>query len=89
MSKPAFSVLIPAKGQPDLVPDALISILRQTFTDFEVIVSNNGADPQVCDALSHLLSDSRVRYLEQAEVVPMPKHWGVHLNLASSRHVLF
>lgn len=93
---PKFSVLIPAKGRPKLVRDALISVLNQNFTDFEVIISNNGADPKVKNEITDLIGDSRVVYVEFDEVLPMPQHWekisliakGSFLTVLTDRSVL-
>lgn len=86
MTSPTFSILIPAKGRPDLVSDALLSVLWQSHADFEVIVSNNGGDTRVRKALQPHLSDSRVRYTEQSEVLPMPEHWERISLLATGRY---
>ena len=61
---PTFTILLPAKGRPELVVDAITSIIGQTFGDFEVIFSNNGADPLVREAIRPFLHDPRVRYFE-------------------------
>ena len=72
---PTFTILLPAKGRPELVVDAITSIIGQTFEDFEIIVSNNGGDPLVREAIRPFLHDPRVRYFEQPRVLPMPEHW--------------
>lgn len=86
MDNPTFSILLPAKGRPELVPDALVSVLEQSFEDFEVIVSNNGGDTAVRDALVDLCCDQRVRYVEQQRVLPMPEHWEHLSRLARGRY---
>jgi hypothetical protein len=85
--EPTFSVLLPAKGRPHLVREALLSILEQSYRDFEVIVSNNGADPAVRDSITDILRDPRVRYLEQQRVLPMPEHWELISLLACGRYL--
>lgn len=86
MSKtPTFSVLLPAKGRPLLTRDALSSVLEQSFGDFEVIVSNNGAEAVVRNQIADLLEDPRVRYFEQPEVLSMPEHWEKLSRLARGR----
>lgn len=95
-STPTFTVLLPAKGRPTLLRDALLSVLEQSFRDFEVIVSNNGADPSVRQAIADIVHDPRVRYVEQQTVLPMPDHWerisllarGKHLTVLPDRSVL-
>jgi glycosyltransferase involved in cell wall biosynthesis len=41
MTAPFFSIVIPTFNRSDLFPYAVQSILRQTFRDFEIIVSDN------------------------------------------------
>jgi len=84
---PKFSILLPAKGRPTLVRDALQSLISQNFDNFEIIVSNNGADKNVKQAILDLLEDKRVIYIEQLKVLPMPEHWE-HLSLLANGEYL-
>ena len=85
---PTFSILLPAKGRPDLVRDALLSLLEQSYHSFEIILSNNGADKAVREAVADKLSDPRIQYLEQADVLPMPQHWEQISLLARGRYLM-
>lgn len=86
--KPFFSILLPIKGHPLLLSDALTSLLQQDFGDLEVLVSNNGADPGVKPAIAHLMNDPRVRYMEQPAVLDMPTHFELISKLARGRYLL-
>lgn len=86
MSAPIFTVLLPAKGRPALARHALLSVLSQSFGDFEVVVSNNGAEATVRAALADLVNDPRVRYVEQPEVLQMHDHWEALSRLARGRY---
>jgi glycosyltransferase involved in cell wall biosynthesis len=51
--RPGFSVLIPAYNQPEYVRETIESVLSQTFTDYEVIVVDDGSTdrtPQVLES---------------------------------------
>ena len=41
MTTPAFSIVIPTYNRSDLFPYAVESIFKQSFQDFEIIVSDN------------------------------------------------
>lgn len=59
---PFFSVILPVYNRSNLVGRALQSCLTQTFTDFEVVVADDGStDSSVEVALS--LGDPRIRVL--------------------------
>ena len=59
------SIVIPAFRASGDIPDALASIFRQTFTDYEVIVVNDGS-PDTADLERALAPhQSRIRYIVQ------------------------
>ncbi len=61
-ASPLFSVIVPTRRRPALLPVALRSVLSQDFTDFEVIVVDD--DPAGgAEATVAALTDGRVRYL--------------------------
>lgn len=63
---PRVSVGIPVHNGSNFLGEAMTSVLTQTFTDLEVIVSDNAStdDTQaICEAFA--LKDSRVRYVRQ------------------------
>lgn len=61
-SAPFFSIGLPTYNRPELLQQCLLSILRQTFTDFEVIVGNDYvAMPLSGEPLG--IDDPRVRFI--------------------------
>lgn len=73
--KPFFSIFIPAKGRPEYLGDAIDSVLLQGFSDFELIISNNGSDKTLRSIALKYVDNFCVRYVEQPEVLDMPTHW--------------
>ncbi len=65
METPAVSVVVPAYRVTKYIADALDSIFRQTFTDYEVIVVNDGCPDTT--ALERVLTPyrDRIRYIQQ------------------------
>jgi glycosyltransferase involved in cell wall biosynthesis len=67
MSQPRVSVVIPSHKRPALAQRAVASVLAQTFSDLEVIVVVDGADPASLTALAQVQgNDPRLR------VIPVP-----------------
>jgi glycosyltransferase involved in cell wall biosynthesis len=62
MTMPFFSVVIPTFNRGDLLPYAVQSVLKQTFEDFEIIVSDNCSSDDT-PKVSKQFEDPRFRYL--------------------------
>jgi glycosyltransferase involved in cell wall biosynthesis len=61
---PRVSVIIPAY-KPAHLPDALASVFAQSFTDYEVIVVNDGSPFGIRELLQPYLQAGKILYLEQ------------------------
>ena len=62
MSSPFFSIIIPTRNRSEYARDDIQSVLNQTATDFEIVVSDN--DNPDSDATYKTVSqfkDSRIR----------------------------
>lgn len=74
MTTPFFSIAIPTFNRSDLFPHAIQSILKQTFQDFEIIVSDNCSvdeTPQVAKQFE----DPRVRYVRTPRHFTIADNW--------------
>ena len=70
MTKPSVSVVIPSHRRPVLAQRAVASVLAQTFSDFEVIVVLDGADPASEASLAAVqVQDQRVKLISVADPV--------------------
>lgn len=61
---PKVSVCIPIYNRRNMLRATLWSVLRQTYQDFEVIVSDNASEEDI-EAEVVAMKDSRVRYIRQ------------------------
>lgn len=64
MIMPGISVIIPAYNMADFIGEAIESILRQSFTDFEILLIDDGSSDgtkEVCGRYK----DDRIRYYYQ------------------------
>ncbi len=68
---PTISVIIPCYNQAKYLPDALNSLIGQTFTDWEAIIVNDGStDESEIVSLKYVEKDSRIRYYYQNNSKP-------------------
>jgi len=61
---PKISVIIPTYNSIRFLPNTLDSVLRQTFSEFEVLVINDGSTDNTAEWISSL-TDSRVKLINQ------------------------
>lgn len=62
---PLVSIIIPTFNRPNLLREALASALRQTYTNFEVLVRDNASTDETRKVVQ-TFSDSRIRYHRHA-----------------------
>lgn len=89
MNTPFFSILIPTRGRPDLLRDALASALFQDFDDFEVVVSDNFNDDRTQKVLDEFRDHRRLRCIRPERLLPMPEHWEFASRHAEGTYVMF
>lgn len=63
---PALSVVLPVHNGRDFVESSVRSILAQDFTDFELVIGDDGSDDGTGDVLARLAAeDQRIRLLRR------------------------
>jgi glycosyltransferase involved in cell wall biosynthesis len=66
MNKPLISVVTPAYNVESCISETIISVLAQTFTDFEYLIIDDGStDNTVAIANSFACQDTRIRVISQ------------------------
>lgn len=63
--KPCFTVVIPTYNRKEILYKALDSVLNQSFTDFEVIIVDNGSTDSTEEWICTNYEDQRIRYIYQ------------------------
>ena len=64
---PLISVILPTFDRADLLPRSIASVLAQTFTDWELIVIDDGSTDNTADVVAAWQQRSdRIRYVRQA-----------------------
>ena len=78
-----ISVLIPCYEQSRFLPEALESVLRQDFQDFEVIASDDASSDDTYSILQdYARSDPRIRIFHQSINLGMVENWNFCLSQA-------
>lgn len=84
---PRFSIIIPVFNKEMFVAKTIKSVLSQTFSDFEIIVINDGStDKSEAEILS--ITDERIRYFsKENEGVAVARNFGI--SKASADYICF
>jgi len=61
-SNPLVSVLMPTYNREKYLPEAIESVLNQTYTTFELLIVDDGSTDDTEEAVKPYLSDRRVKY---------------------------
>lgn len=62
---PAASIIVPAYNVTKTLPATMASLLQQSFTDFEIIIVNDGSSDQTATLAESYVTDPRVRVIHQ------------------------
>jgi len=74
---PFFSVIIPVYNKAMFVSETLQSVLTQTFTDFEIIIINDGSTDN-SESVIKTLNDNRIKYFyKENEGVAIARNLGI------------
>jgi glycosyltransferase involved in cell wall biosynthesis len=63
MNRPLFSIVIPAYNNAQFLPDAINSVLQQTYPHLELIVVDDASPDNAAEVIKSF-SDPRVRYIK-------------------------
>lgn len=76
MPMPFFSILLPTRNRAGLLKLTIDSVLRQTYKDFELIVSDNNSSDETSELVKKIAKkDKRVKYFRQNKDLPMGDNW--------------
>jgi GT2 family glycosyltransferase len=77
---PSVTVIIPTYNRRPHLLAAIESVLRQTYTDWELIVVDDGSQDGTLDAIQPYLADRRFQYVSQPHVGrSAARNYGAHL----------
>ena len=88
ITAPFFSIVLPTLNRASYLPLAIQTVLNQTFTDFELIISNNSSTDNTEDVISSF-EDSRIRYVKTDEQIRVGRHFEFALSHARGQYITF
>ncbi|MCW5959737.1 MAG: glycosyltransferase family 2 protein [Pyrinomonadaceae bacterium] len=88
LKNPYFSVVMPTYNRAQFLPLAIKSVLKQTFDDFELIVSNGGSTDNTKNVVADF-NDPRIRYIESKVKLDIGDNYQIALNEAKGEYITF
>jgi glycosyltransferase involved in cell wall biosynthesis len=85
---PAVTVGVPVYNSGKYLAETLRSILAQTYTDFELLISDNAStdhSAEICRDFAR--GDARVRYVRQEHNIGAPRNYNLLVTLARGRYL--
>ena len=64
MKSPRVSIVIPAYNQADFLEEAILSVLAQTYSDWELLIIDDGSTDSTA-LVAQKFEDSRIKYVYQ------------------------
>lgn len=87
-SRPFFSVVMPTHNRAGLLPQAVRSVLNQTFGDFEIIISDNFSSDET-PQIAQSFGDKRIKYFRSGKSLSMGDSFEFALSHANGEYVSF
>src|SRR5262245_34908562 len=87
MRKPRVSIGLPVYNGQQFLEETLNSILAQTYTDFELIISDNASTDRTSEiARAYVAKDARVRYHRNENNLGVAGNYNGVFSLASGEY---
>lgn len=82
-----FSVLLPTRNRLELLTRAIETVRRQDYENWEIIISDNFSDADIC---SHIQSynDTRIKYYRTSNFIPVTENWNNALDKSDGDYVI-
>jgi glycosyltransferase involved in cell wall biosynthesis len=87
MSAPRFSIVIPTRNRSDTLLHALRTCLAQSFTDYEIIVSDNCSSDSTREVVENIAS-SQIRYIHSDVLLAMSDSWEFAVSHATGEYII-
>lgn len=90
MAVPKLSVCIPTYNYANYLPEAVESVLNQSFTDFELLIIDDCSIDNTADIVrSYVERDCRIRFSVNPQNIGMVANWNLCLQKAEGKYIKF
>ncbi len=86
-TEPAISICIPAYKRVDSLQRLLDSITKQTFIDFEVVITDDSPDDSVQKLADTFKVKFSLKYFKNSTTLGTPANWNASINKASGEWI--
>ncbi len=86
-SPPRVSICMPTYNRAAFIRQTLETVLRQTYADFELIVSDDNSSDETHEVVCSF-NDSRIRYYRNASNLRMPENLNGAIRRAVGEHIV-
>lgn len=86
MNGPLVSICIPTFNRPGLLREAVLSCLAQTFSDYEIVITDNSTS-DASEKVVKGLNDPRIRYHRNERNIGGPANFAKALSLAQGKYI--
>lgn len=83
---PLVSIILPTYNRSHLLPRAIISVLGQTFQDFELIIIDDGSTDET-EKVVKAISDNRIVYFKNPKNLGIQKSLNRGLKVAKGKYI--
>lgn len=85
---PLVSICIPTYNQTKYLRKVLDSVFEQTFTDYEVIVSDDSTTSDVKELIDEYIAQGKeIRYFHHSPALGSPENWNFAMNQAQGEYI--
>ena len=87
--QPVVSICIPAYKQPELLVKNLISVLAQTYVNYEVIITDDSRDNAVEQLVKKYTEkfSERLKYFKNEKTLGSPQNWNEAIGKAKGKYI--
>ena len=81
------TVLLSVYNGEDYIKNAIISVLEQTYTDFDLLLMDDGSTDKSAEII-HSFEDDRIKYIKNEQNMGLTKTLNKGLNLTDSEYII-